>query len=111
MPSNVLRPWMGNRRQENETGKRAWIFKRVGQGNGSGPGVCNNDGVVDADPLQLLMQELRLPGGRGIDRSARAFAPTVSRPINKDDAMVHGEALAKRELHVAKIDHGTMKQH
>ena len=114
--SNVLSlvmrqsPGMRRRRDENEPGDALRIIERESQRQRAAPGMADDDGAIDAEPIEHVAQHGRLIGRRA-PLAGLARAEAEARPIDENDAVTRGEPLAEREMHVLEIGAGAVEKH
>ncbi len=66
---------------------------------------------LDADTIERLGDERRLPRRRCIVGAIRSLAPAEARPIEEDHAAVRGETIAEARPQILEVAAGTMDQH
>jgi hypothetical protein len=65
----------------------------------------------DAYSFERLVNERCLAGGRSIDSAVRPVAPTVTGPVDHNDAVARSEPVAQRHAHIHEIAAGAVQQH
>ena len=102
---------MGDRREQDEAGNALRVCARKGGGDSAAERMADQHEPVEADAVERLRDQRRLPRRRGAGLAARAVAPAVAGTIDQHHPARLREPVAERELEVAHIAAGAVDQH
>jgi hypothetical protein len=102
---------MGDSREQHEAGDPLRVCTRKGGGDRAAERMSDQHEPVEADTVERLRDERRLPCRRSIRLAARPVAPAVAGTVDQHHPARLREAVTKCQPEVAQIAAGAMDQH